>query len=458
MRKIKFLFRLTTLLLVALFFSLSCFGSGNQYITNVEEELPYEYSFSKEYVVAGKRVLDLKINNKTDYHIKAIEIEIRVKDAFKEVISDWSTFADPQLEIPAHGSGKTRLTLTKRNILGTTVENVLDEAKYIDLRYKRIMLEGDILLEQEELYPELREITGSFRIEAIPIQSLSGDSLQKNLSDIDYGSGSTTNSVFEDNYYSFKSHKLSQLIGTLSEEGIMLKVDVTNISGQAAKRDWTENSPSIVTLTDSQGHQYTNYGVLFASKSAESMINGETKIRPGTTISMIYVFDKIEGYTPRALTVYFGENDYGEKVTYEQPEVGKKLRKNPNSIAGKDKFKTTNWVANITHYTPKVYQANQQKYGFGLKIKLENLSSQKINRPNIDIYAIGPGGLQSGGYCSGGSYEVASGANTNVFCTFYIKPTNFTTGTYEFRAEINTGTLFEPNIHTLEREFKISEL
>lgn len=342
--------------------------------------------------------------------------------------------------------------------MGTTVENVLEEAKYIDLRYKRILLEGDILLKQGELYPELRGVSGSFKVEIIPVQSLTNENMQKSLYEIDYGSGSNTHGIFYDNYYGFKPHKLSQLVGTLSEKSIIFKVVATNITEQSVKKDWTKNSPSVVTFTDDRGHQYTNYGELFASKSFESLLTGEAKIHPGTTISMIYAFDKIEGYNPKILTVYFNGEETGKKIAYKQPDVGKKLKENSYSINGKDRFETNKWSAKITHYTPKVYQATQQDYGFGLQIKLANLSGRKLERPSIDTYAIGPEGHQCEGYCSGGSYEVGPRANTTLFCTFYVKPNNFNPGDHDFTVEINTGTIFEPNIHKLGRNFKISSL
>ncbi|GAH91447.1 unnamed protein product, partial [marine sediment metagenome] len=138
---------------------------ANQYFTDIPEELPYEYSFSQKYIVAGERVLNLTVSNNTAYNIKAIEFEIKLKNAFGEIISDWSTFTSPDLQIPSQSSKSLSLTLTKRNIFGAKIENVLNQARYVDLRYKRILIEDDILLKQRDLYSELQYKYGPFKIQ-----------------------------------------------------------------------------------------------------------------------------------------------------------------------------------------------------------------------------------------------------------------------------------------------------
>ena len=65
---------------------------ANQYFTNIEEDLPFKYNFSQEYIVAGERVLNITISNNTNNNIKAIELEIRLKNAFGDIISEWNTF------------------------------------------------------------------------------------------------------------------------------------------------------------------------------------------------------------------------------------------------------------------------------------------------------------------------------------------------------------------------------
>ena len=225
--------RFAPLPLLLLLVCLSIPAFANHYFANIEEDLSYEYNFSQKYIVAGERVLNLTVSNNTTYNIEAIEFEIRLKSAFGDVISDWSTFTDPDLQIPAHTSKSLKLTLTRRNIFGAKLENVLEQTKVIDLRYKRILLDNDILLNQRDLYPEIAYTYGPFRIE------------------LDIINNKNTNNLRE---YSF--HKK-----TFREDSIVVD----------------------------------NYQDLL----------------PNATFFVIYVFDKIDGYTPKKFKVYIdGQEHY----------------------------------------------------------------------------------------------------------------------------------------------------
>jgi len=221
---------------------------ANQYFTNIEEDLPFKYNFSQEYIVAGERVLNITISNNTNNNIKAIELEIRLKNAFGDIISEWNTFTDPDLQIPANTSKSLKLTLTRRNILGAKLENVLDQAKYIDLRYKRILLDNDVLLSQRDLYPELQYDYESFRIEPDIINNKNINNLIKKHS-FDQATFSKNSIAYNLSVLRKKDESkgiwfdelrkfdyIDQIVDIFSKDCLILLATITNISHKAQKK------------------------------------------------------------------------------------------------------------------------------------------------------------------------------------------------------------------------------
>ena len=303
MRRLKVTIVLTLLLLICLLPS----SLANQYFPNTEEDLSYEYSFSQRYIVAGERVLNITISNNTDNNIKAIELEIRLKSAFGDVVSDWSIFADPDLQIPAHASKSLTLTLTKRNIFGAKLENVLDQARFIDLRYKRILLDNDILISQRDLYPEIAYNYGPFRIELDIINN-------KNINDLtEY---SFYRRIFKegsiaDNIRIIKFHYIDQFVNIFSEDCLILLATITNISEKAQKKDWFSTYRLVFTLMDDKNNQYNILSLGYVQSDWENVVQNYQDLLPKATFFIICVFDKIDGYTPKKLKVYIdGQEHY----------------------------------------------------------------------------------------------------------------------------------------------------
>ncbi|MFW6009295.1 MAG: hypothetical protein ACOCP8_08545 [archaeon] len=58
------------ILMIGLFFISSTLFANENY-SSFDENLEYEYSFIKKYVVAGERVLNLDFINNSDYDIDA---------------------------------------------------------------------------------------------------------------------------------------------------------------------------------------------------------------------------------------------------------------------------------------------------------------------------------------------------------------------------------------------------
>ncbi len=294
-----------SLLLLVMYFSVSVFA--NQYFSNIDEDLPYSYSFSQRYIVAGERVLNLIVSNNTTYNIEAIEFEIRLKNAFGDVISEWNTFTDPDLQIPAHTSKSLTLTLTRRNILGAKIENVLDQTRFIDLRYKRILLDNDVLLSQRDLYPEIVYTYGPFRIELDIINN-------KNINDLtEY---SFYRRIFKegsiaDNIRIVKFHYIDQFVNIFSEDCLILLATITNISEKAQKKDWFSTYKLVFTLMDDKNNQYNIPSLGYVLSDWENVVKDYQDLLPNATFFIIYVFDKIDGYTPKKLKVYIdGQEHY----------------------------------------------------------------------------------------------------------------------------------------------------
>ena len=107
--------------------------------TDLNEKITYDYEFTQKYVVAGERVLNIEFHNESEYHIEALEFEVLLKNPFGDEISDWNSFMNPEFELESGEKGSLRLSLTKRNIMGVEVGNVLDDASDIKLVFNYIL-------------------------------------------------------------------------------------------------------------------------------------------------------------------------------------------------------------------------------------------------------------------------------------------------------------------------------
>ncbi len=313
---------------------------ANQYFTNIKEELPYEYSFSQKYIIAGERVLNLTVSNNTAYNIKAIEFEIKLKNAFGEIISDWSTFTSPDLQIPSQSSKSLSLTLTKRNIFGAKIENVLNQARYVDLRYKRILIEDDILLKQRDLYSELQYKYGPFKIQLDVINNKNvndpveyrfwqivniEDSIATNLSILKKEDESK--GQYNDEYRRF--NYISQLVDTFSEDCLLLLVRIINITNEPQEKEWFsyigdssrynewvyssrlyDPQRSLFVLVDDKNNQYNLHSIAYIPFGWSEVVEGDQVLYPNVTLLIVYIFDKIDSYAPKELKVYVDEQEY----------------------------------------------------------------------------------------------------------------------------------------------------
>jgi len=251
-----------------------------------------------------------------------------LKSAFGDVISDWSTFTDPDLQIPANTSKSLALTLTKRNIFGAKLENVLDQAKFIDIRYKRILLDNDILLSQRDLYPELRYNYGHFRVELDVINNKSLNNPSKyNFRRATRIKNSIANELIKKKDESERRHwdeylefdYIHQIIDIFSQDCLIFLARITNISKELQEKEWVpeiwipnsvEYGSPVFILVDDKNTQYNHNSLTFIPSGWWSVAKGTQPLCPNVTFFIIYVFDKIEGYTPKELKVYIDEEEY----------------------------------------------------------------------------------------------------------------------------------------------------
>ncbi len=328
MRRIKVIIVLTLLLLICV----SAFSLANQYFPNIDEDLSYEYSFSQKYIIAGERALNITISYNTDNNIKAIELDIRLKSAFGDVISDWSTFTDPDLQIPANTSKSLTLTLTKRSIFGAKLENVLDQAKFIDIRYKRILLDNNILLSQRDLYPELSYNYRPFKIELDIINNKKINDPKKysfyqyDQSTSDFSENSIgynlsvlrkedeSKNIWHDEVRKFDS--VDQIVNVFSKDCLILLAKITNISKEPQEKDWLYTYYTYIekrlvfTLVDDKDNQYNQPSPAYTPSGWWKIATGHQILCPDVTFFLVYVFDKIDGYTPKKLKVYVDKQEY----------------------------------------------------------------------------------------------------------------------------------------------------
>lgn len=312
--------RVFILLIVTL---LWCFGSelsaSAQVLPVTIADLPYDCTFSKEYIVAGGRTLNVTIRNNSSHHITALEIEIRLRDPFGEVISDWIPFLNPDLEIRPAESRTIGMKLTKQNILGAVVESPLERARYADLRYKKILLKDGQLITQRQLYPELQSVFGSFRVQARTIQdALESDNGKSNLAIVREDVSSNAHAIMKKEWgmlYDLYKKTTEEIAGVLGNECILLRVYAANISEAPIIRDWSSRSESSpITLIDDAGNQYSTWAVVFAPQPAKTLVNGQEALMPGASMLFYYVFDKLDGYSPKTVEVYIDGIEYEETL------------------------------------------------------------------------------------------------------------------------------------------------
>lgn len=144
--------RVFVTLVVMAALGLALLPTTKAHIEVLERDLPVNYSFTQESLVSGGRVLRVSVRNNTRFRVEAVELEVRLRNAFDEIISDWVSFIDPDLAIRAGESKTVQLTLTRQNVFGQTVENILNQARYADIRYVRILFADGTLLHRHDLY------------------------------------------------------------------------------------------------------------------------------------------------------------------------------------------------------------------------------------------------------------------------------------------------------------------
>jgi hypothetical protein len=280
------------------------------------DNFPYSYEFAQKYIVAGERVLNLTISNNSTYNIEALEFEARLLDAFGDVISDWSIFSNPDLRIPAGSSGSLTLTLSRKNILGINVENILDKARSFELRYTRILLEDGSILRRDHLYPNINNLYGDFVIE---LDILNGkevtDDTSYNFSKVSVSYESELKKYMDENMSLFDLRKfdsaatISELVEWFSNQALILLVKATNVTDKPLKKDWDASYSPVFTLLDDQKNQYSKFAALYIPHNMSSLSYQQL---PGVTLIMVYLFDKFDGYEPAEIEVFIENQKYTE--------------------------------------------------------------------------------------------------------------------------------------------------
>ena len=313
----------TTFVVVIVTLAIALIGVAASADTLIDvSDLPFEYSFSKEYVVMGERTVLITITNNTHHYISAIEIEVRLRDAFNDVVSDWNAFSDPDMQLAPGQSRTLGLKLTRQSILGSTVENVMDKARYVDIRYTRVLLGDGTLLRQDDLYPELLGVYGSYRI-TVATPRMLGDGLasQQSLSLLEYVPSSVAYSRAMEKWGVLwllaGNTTLSELTEVLGNHCVLVRMTVTNVSQHPVSREWMNPwDPSPVSLIDDLGNQYSSWALVFAPQPVKSILDGDEPLYPGSLISVYYVFDKVMEHTPQTLTVYIDNEEYLQELRY----------------------------------------------------------------------------------------------------------------------------------------------
>lgn len=303
-------FALLTVLLVVVF----C-NQVSAFTLDAAEELPYTYDFSARYVVAGERVLNLRIHNNSPCNIDALEFEARLLDAFRDPISEWSTYSNPDLRIPSDSTGLLTLTLNRQNILGVNVENVLDKARFFELRYTRILLEDGTLLRAEDLYPNTEKLYGPYRLE---LEILNGkqieDNTKYNFERVDVDTQSNLYKYISSFPWGERERfdsmdTIDEIASSFSDRGIVLLVRITNASDKFVEKYWSGSYSPIFILLDEAMHQYSSYALLYAPQVMKGLVYNGPQI-PGVTLTLVYVFDKFNDYDPQQIQVYIEGERY----------------------------------------------------------------------------------------------------------------------------------------------------
>ncbi len=230
---------------------------------------------------------------------------------------------DPEFILPANSENRLSLKLTKQNILGQKVENVLDNAKYIEIRYKRILLDNDVVLTKRELYPELKNVYGSFSIDAILIDD---DSLLE-IGDKEYNfllssysndshAYSKTKETVQGMWGSEKKDREFNYLGDFAkifDSEYVLYIKVTNIAENFIEKNWTTNYKPVFTLIDSDNNQYINIALLYEPQNLKGIALGYAPLYPKSSAILILIYDKIKDSEPEWIQLYINGEPYVER-------------------------------------------------------------------------------------------------------------------------------------------------
>jgi len=315
MIKNKFLGIILIILFTFLAFSMV---NANENFSNFTDKVSYEFEFTQKYVVAGERVLNIEFENNSQYDIETMEFEVLLKDPFGEKISDWNSFVKPDFKIKSGEKNSLTLSLTRRNVLGVSVSNVLDEAESIELRYNKILLEDGTVIEKDELHPELKNIYGDYEVNITFLNSeeVIEDDTEYNFdyTDLDTGSKAYSNRA---SYYE-KYTKIKDLLNAMGEECLLFLFEIKNISNEQITNRWSsrDRDEYTINLLDDRNDQYNNLGLLYEPQSTKGVARGRNKLFPDVETIFVIVFDKIDNYTPEWIKVYINENEHHKKFEF----------------------------------------------------------------------------------------------------------------------------------------------
>src|SRR6056297_604243 len=130
-KKFEFLFILLTLLFV--FTPLTC---ANEYVSNVQEDLPWEYNFKQN--IMGESISEITFNNYTDSQISYMEGQIRFKNNSGESLTDWIkiyldlTINSKKSEIIEIKIREKLLFLEAVKLLDRDIDTLIKDIKFID--------------------------------------------------------------------------------------------------------------------------------------------------------------------------------------------------------------------------------------------------------------------------------------------------------------------------------------
>jgi len=326
------------LFVICFVFSFSNVGYTDETINiaeNIKSALVYDYEFSKKFAIAGERILRIYFENNTDFDVEALEFEIQLIDAFGDEISEWNSFVDPGFSLKKGEKANLALTLTQRNILGVDVGNLLDKAKEIELRFKRVLIGDGTIIEKHDFYPELKNIFGKLRVAPTLLNNYKNDEMENSFILTNQNRDSIAYDIAQAEFepdpgasiFETMMKEMEALMGTsyiepqsfkdfdnvFGRECLIVLLEITNVSNEPMEKNFASSHRPYLLVQDQDYNQYTSYGVVYELKGMEGIASGRAPILPNSTAKIVFIFDKRQEQIDY-LRLYFDGEVYPEKL------------------------------------------------------------------------------------------------------------------------------------------------